>query len=861
MRRPAILDELVKSVNEKPLTLLVAPGGSGKTTAMAWIAQESESKSVIWARLGSQDDDPLAISTLLVAALRIVDPQGGQRLERLLSLGGGFDTSAMAAAFANDLAQLGDLIVILDDFHSLTSSDTLGLIDALVDAIHPGTAIIIASRRMPGLSLSLRRARGEVAEFHLDDLLLDEQAIDAALSRVGIKDRPTTEQILGYSGGWAAAVQLAVHSIAKGRWRQLRPVDPSFAELVQGVHDFFEEGVFDELPSELQSFLMATSLLPELTVDDCNLITGRSDSVEFLNEIVLRDLFVYWFGDDASRCCYHDLFAEFLRARLKRNITAGELVELQRKAASCAPTGDAIQILAEAGDVEAAAELLTKVGREEVVKGCPYVPDRWIQTVPLSLYAKFPWVGLLAALQQVRRGQMKQAQPKLEAAVDAFKTDNDQLGMAAAKFALLEALMGQGEMAYAADLLNELSASTLPADDRIRYLVIQMWFQLFRCEWLEIGIALEEAFDLAIRVASEVGRQRLALGLGTEMFFVDQGPEWLRNKCAELASLIPDESSPAQAALVAMRASSDFLACRFRDALLGLDRAATVSEEHGGIGWLDLMIDRTRLGVALATGDHATTRAICDLARAKLETSAIHYQERAMYAFATARSGSMQGDFLAIRDARDRWLPRVNESDRPEVSIARNVLDAMLARSEGSFELAQRLLESELDASWRLRFSILTGQPSLELASLMLDLERPQEAVQLARQVIDRIVAMNAPGLLLQEGPGAYSKLLDKCIEAGIHTAFLSRVQDLSARSLALPRKIRVPGTGAVLSPREVEVLIQVAEGDSNRTIAEKLHIGERTVKSHMTTLFRKLDVVSRTQAAAKAREIGIVGR
>jgi len=56
-----------------------------------------------------------------------------------------------------------------------------------------------------------------------------------------------------------------------------------------------------------------------------------------------------------------------------------------------------------------------------------------------------------------------------------------------------------------------------------------------------------------------------------------------------------------------------------------------------------------------------------------------------------------------------------------------------------------------------------------------------------------------------------------------------------------------------MLTDREIEVLKLVAEGKFNKEIAAQLHISERTVKNHISNIFKKIDVCDRTQAAVFA--------
>ena len=61
------------------------------------------------------------------------------------------------------------------------------------------------------------------------------------------------------------------------------------------------------------------------------------------------------------------------------------------------------------------------------------------------------------------------------------------------------------------------------------------------------------------------------------------------------------------------------------------------------------------------------------------------------------------------------------------------------------------------------------------------------------------------------------------------------------------------------LTNRELEVLIQVANGMFNKEIATNLNISERTVKNHISNIFKKIDVSDRTQAAVFAIKNNII--
>ncbi|CAB5281341.1 two component LuxR family transcriptional regulator [Burkholderia multivorans] len=80
-------------------------------------------------------------------------------------------------------------------------------------------------------------------------------------------------------------------------------------------------------------------------------------------------------------------------------------------------------------------------------------------------------------------------------------------------------------------------------------------------------------------------------------------------------------------------------------------------------------------------------------------------------------------------------------------------------------------------------------------------------------------------------------------------------LDDGAAYTIEPPRQ----AAGAPLTPRQIEVLRYLAEGVPNKVIADQLGLSEKTVKAHITAIFRTLHVLNRTQAAAAGRKAGLI--
>lgn len=111
----------------------------------------------------------------------------------------------------------------------------------------------------------------------------------------------------------------------------------------------------------------------------------------------------------------------------------------------------------------------------------------------------------------------------------------------------------------------------------------------------------------------------------------------------------------------------------------------------------------------------------------------------------------------------------------------------------------------------------------------------------------DIFVALEAgaAGYLLKDSP------VDEVVAAILNASPANPTLSPSVQARVVARAIRPDDQ---LSPRELEILLALAEGDSNRQLAKRLFISESTVKTHLAHLFAKLGVDNRTAAVAEGR-------
>jgi LuxR family transcriptional regulator, maltose regulon positive regulatory protein len=316
--RPRLNARLARG-HDSALTLVSAPAGFGKTTALSeWLASETAAgTTVAWVSLDATDNDPWLFWSYVVAALHGALPDAIPRSREILVAQGSIDT--MLATLLNELSAVsGDVLLVLDDYHVIEATDVHDAVSFLVEHLPAHVGIVISSRADPSLPLARLRARGDLVEIRAADLRFtaDETAaylqhmIDRAVSEADIAALEARTE------GWIAALQLAALSM-QGR-DDISEFIAGFAGDDRFVVDYLAGEVLHRQPEAVRKFLLHTCLLSRFTASLCNAVTGNDDGAAMLRALDEGNLFLVALDDRRTWYRYHHLFADVVRLRLLR---------------------------------------------------------------------------------------------------------------------------------------------------------------------------------------------------------------------------------------------------------------------------------------------------------------------------------------------------------------------------------------------------------------------------------------------------------------------------------------------------------------------------------------------------------------
>ena len=891
--RPRVEEHLNAGLRRK-LTLLAAPAGFGKTSALiAWRTTAAGQRvRLAWVSLDADDNDPVRFWSYVGAALDTLSPGLAQPALALLRVPQPPPIEAVLTVLLNGLSTLDhDVALVLDDYHAIDAAPVHHGLTFLLDHLPPRLHLVIATRAEPPLPLARLRARGELVELRAADLRFTPHETGAFLT--GVRGLPLAAEdvaaLAARTEGWIAGLHLAALSL------QDRADPAGFVRAFAGSHrylvDYLAEEVLDRQPPALRTFLLQTAILDRLSGPLCDAVTGRCDSQATLERLERINLFTVPLDDERSWYRYHHLFADFLRSRLTAAEPHRPSKLHARAAAWFEQAGMAPEAVAHAlagVDVERAARLVEEAAEPMWRRGELSTLLGWLEALPREAVRTRPRLALahacahflarsydadaVGALLEEAEASLRSSRPvtdrepapgagdgqaelwgilsAIRAAV-ATTAEEPSRAVEFARQALASLPTGGGFWRIVATLslglgqeaAGETAAASLALADGLhlsraaghRYLAVVATMNLARVRAAEGR--LQSAADLCqegLALATEHAGGGLPV---TGYLHVQLG--WVAYERNDLATATRHLSE----GIARVRAVDEQL----RVLIEGYAALARVRHVEGDDDGAAEMLRRCEQAAQASRLSWAAPRAAAHRARLALQqgnlTAATRWAEE-------ARLGPDDEPVYALEFAHLTLARILIAHDDPASAL--RLLDRLRAAAEAATR-GGSLLEI-------LILRALAHQAHGDLSSAVATLERA-------------LVLGEPEGYLrsfLDEGPPLVALLGNVLAGRGRAgrdplppplAAYAERLLAASATSAAGgagPVELG-PSLPEPLTPREREVLELIAAGLSNPEIAARLFITVGTVKTYVNSIFGKLAVTSRTQAVARARTLGLL--
>jgi LuxR family maltose regulon positive regulatory protein len=386
---------------DRPLILIDAPVGFGKTVlAQSWCATRAEAATV-WVSLDAADGDAVRLWLHVASALDRVDRSiGGRALARLRAPEA--PVEAAVDELANGLAQFGRQIdIVLDDLHMLSNPASLRPLEQLIDRLPPNARLVVLTRSDPPIRLGRLRARRLLGELRARVLAF---TVDEARELLVVRQRiplddADVERLVERTEGWPAGLYLA------SLW--LREFDDpargvrAFSGDQRPVAEYLAGEVLDTLDAGHRDFLVRASVFDRFSASLCDAALERDDSAEMLADLARGNSLIVGLDARDEWFRYHQLFRDLLALELQRTNPSAVAGLHERARAWFAEHGlveEAIDHAAAAGDGASVVRILREQHMALIRNGRAASLLRWIGVLPPDVLARTPELAATGAM-------------------------------------------------------------------------------------------------------------------------------------------------------------------------------------------------------------------------------------------------------------------------------------------------------------------------------------------------------------------------------------------------------------------------------------------------------------------------------
>lgn len=889
VHRPRLTGRLNEGLDYK-LTLVSAPAGFGKTTMVGeWFA--SLPRTAAWLSLDEGDNDPTRFLTYLVAALRAVAADIGEGVLGALRSPQPPPAESVLTALLNEIAAVPDeIVLVLDDYHVVEAEAVDDALAFLLEHLPPQMHLVVATREDPQLPLARLRARGQLIELRASDLRFTSgEAAEFLRGAMGLD--LSTEDIAALetrTEGWIAGLQMAALSM-RGR-EDVAGFIRAFTGSHRFVLDYLLEEVLQRQPERIRNFLLQTSILYRLSGPLCNTLTGGKDGRGILEAVERGNLFVVPLDDERRWYRYHHLFADVIQARLTAEQPDLVTTLHQRASGWYEQNGllsDAIRHALAAGDFGRAADLVERAALEMLGSGQEDTLFGWLEALPYELVRFRPVLSVYYAFASLGHIGLEAAETRLQDAERWLDTTSDTSEQPASSSEMV--------------VVDEEAFKSLPGTIAVARAYIAGSRGDVRCTVKHA----RRAVDLLPEDA-HLWRGAAAALLGIAYWTLGDLEAAHRSFAEGVAHQQMSGHIRFQIAGTYILADIRIAQGRLREAVRTYERSLQVATEQGEPVWgtASLYVGFSELHRERGDLEYATELLI------RSKDLGEHFglpETRYRWYVAMARIKEAQGDLDGALDLLEEAERQYVESADPDVRpiaalkarvwIRQDRLPGALswAREQGlsarddlnylrEFEhitLARTLIarydggreESSMHEAMGLLERLLTAAEeggrmgsAIEILVLHALAYEAQGDRPTALAPLERALTLAEPEdyvrIFVDEGM-PMAGLLSEAAARGIMPDYTARLlAAFEAEEHKGEDSSRLPPAQSLTEPlsrRELEVLQLIARGFSNQEIGDRLFITLMTVKGHNRRIFAKLLVQRRTEAVARARELGLL--
>jgi LuxR family maltose regulon positive regulatory protein len=889
--RPRLQERMAQGLS-RPLTLITAPAGFGKTTLVA----DSLSKCgmpVAWLSLDKDDNQPARFLRYLVAALHEAEQGVGAQATQLLSAPQSAAPEMALGSLINDLDTCGvEIALVLEDYHLISNRGVHTLVAFLLEHCPHGLHMVIASRSDPPLPLARLRARGQTLELRAADLSFNQAEAAQFLNEVMSLslDAESVALLAERTEGWIAGLQMAALSMRERK--DVAGFIQGFSGTNRFILDYLLEEVLASQSPEIQHFLLNTSILQRLSASLCDAVLAddwsgqeqpdpaehASQSASILDYLERANLFVQQLDDERQWYRYHHLFADLLHTQLQKSLGASGVAQLHRRAsewhARYGSVLEAIHHASLAADDEGVERLIEQNYMEMLNRGEMLWIRSWTGELSKERVRRRPWLSIYEASSHAWFGELDEAERLLDETETRVRAEvsspEAQPMLAHVSYIRSRVTAMRGDLPRAIELClaaqKSFSASNMAMQIDTN---ITLGYEYFLYgDYEHAVLVLNETIRLGLSVSSVINTVASACVL-SRLYAVQGRLDKACDLCRMAAQFIPDASGQhlgARALVEAGFAERCYEANDLQEAMSHIKQGLALMPWWGKaddtvLAYLTLArihLAQAHLGEAAEAVEQAMriTRAggLFSEARRAVEAAQVRlWMAQGDLAFAgrwaealeqhsdTQDCYSFENEPLHI--ARGRVLIA---QQRPREALGLLVRLEENARSAGRLGRVLEILLLEALALQR------SGQPEAARLALTgcLELAEPQGYLRLfldeggpLQSLLAQWLAHAAPGRLRAYAAG----LLQRFNPGG------------PVAAEAQPKASTSGGLVEPLSPRELEVLRLIALGCTNQEIARQLVVTAGTVKAHSASIYRKLEVGNRTEAVSRARQLGIL--